>query len=209
MSPPTFFFLRDRDFWLPGYTDKLDQLTDQCIPSKAIKGKPSLPWISREIKKLIDKRNKFYKSYRKTGNSQLREKYVSLRHVIKKRIKDSHEAYLEGLLGMDRQDNQATGQVDSKKLFQYLKNSRTDQQGISPLKKNDNLHTETKDKADILNQQFQSVFTPLAPLSLKELSLMKVKTLWMTRSYHHRPYQKNRETQHPLCQVSRSLRQVS
>ena len=156
---------------------KSDQLTDQCIPSKAIKGKPSLPWISREIKKLIDKRNKFYKSYRKTGNSQLREKYVSLRHVIKKRIKDSHEAYLEGLLGMDRQDNQATGQVDSKKLFQYLKNSRTDQQGIPPLKKNDNLHTETKDKADILNQQFQSVFTPLAPLSLKELSLMKVQDL--------------------------------
>ena len=78
---------------------------------------------------------------------------------------------------MDRQDNQATGQVDSKKLFQYLKNSRTDQQGIPPLKKNDNLHTETKDKADILNQQFQSVFTPLAPLSLKELSLMKVQDL--------------------------------
>ena len=28
-------------------TDKLDQLTDQCIPTKVIKGKPSLPWISR------------------------------------------------------------------------------------------------------------------------------------------------------------------
>ena len=104
------------EFW-SNHTDKLDQLTDQCIPSKVIKGKPSLPCISREIKKLIDKRNKFYKSYRKTGNSQLKGKYVSLSRVIKKRIKDSHEAYLEGLLGMDRQNNQTTGQVDSKKLF--------------------------------------------------------------------------------------------
>ena len=34
------------------FTDKLDQLTDQCIPTKVIKGKPSLPWISREIKRL-------------------------------------------------------------------------------------------------------------------------------------------------------------
>ena len=158
-------------------TDTLDQLTDQCIPKKVIKGKPSLPWISREIKQQITKRNRFYKAYRKTGNSQLREKYVSLRHAIKKSIKDRHEAYLEGLLGMDRQENQATGQTDSKKLFQYLKNSRTDQQGIPPLKQNDNLHIETKDKADILNQQFQSVFTPLAPLSLKQLSLMKVQDL--------------------------------
>ena len=86
-------------------------------------------------------------------------------------------AYLEGLLGMEGQTNQTVGQADSKKLFQYLKNSRTDQQGIPPLKQNGNLHTETKDKANILNQQFQSVFTPLAPLSLRELSLMKVQDI--------------------------------
>ena len=58
-----------------------------------------------------------------------------------------------------------------------LKNSRTDQQGIPPLRQNDNLHTGTKDKANILNQQFQSVFTPLAPLSLRKVSLMKVQDL--------------------------------
>ena len=34
-----------------------------------------------------------------------------------------------------------------------------------------------KGKADILNQQFQSVFTPLSPLSLRDLSLMKVQDL--------------------------------
>ena len=43
-----------------------------------------------------------------------------------------------------------------------------------PLKQNGNLHTETKEKTNILNRQFQSVFTPLAPLSLQKLSLMKV-----------------------------------
>ena len=78
---------------------------------------------------------------------------------------------------MDGQKDKATGQGNIKKLFQYLKNSRTDQQGIPPLKQNGNLHTETKEKANILNQQFQSVFTPLAPLSLQELSLMKVQDL--------------------------------
>ena len=78
---------------------------------------------------------------------------------------------------MDGQKDKATGQGNIKKLFQYLKSSRTDQQGIPPLKQNGNLHTETKEKANILNQQFQSVFTPLAPLSLQELSLMKVQDL--------------------------------
>ncbi|MCG7878558.1 MAG: reverse transcriptase family protein [Candidatus Thiodiazotropha endolucinida] len=104
-------------------------------------------------------------------------KYVSLRHIIRKKTKECHEAYLEGILGLDNNESPSPGHVDNKKLFQYLKNSRTDQQGIPPLKKNDQLFSDTKEKADILNQQFQSVFTPLSPLSLRELSLMKVQDL--------------------------------
>ena len=126
------------------------------------------------IKRLIDKRSKYFKSYWKTDNSQLREKRVSIRHTIRKKTKESHETYLEGLLGADGQKDKATGQGNIKKLGQHLKNTRTDRQGIPPLKQNGNLHAETKEKANILNQQFQSVFTPLAPLSLQELSLMKV-----------------------------------
>ena len=82
------------------------------------------------------------------------------------------------MLGLDGKGNQTSGHGDSKKLFQFLKNTRTDQQGISPLKKNDQLRTDTQDKASILlNEQIQSVFTPLSPLSLKELSLVKVQDL--------------------------------
>ena len=83
------------------------------------------------------------------------------------------------MLGLDGKGQPSTTpvQVDSKKLFQFLKSSRTDQQGIPPLKKNNQLFTDTTEKANILNEQFQSVFTPLSPLSLKELSLMKVQDL--------------------------------
>ena len=60
---------------------------------------------------------------------------------------------------MDGQKDKATGQGNIKKLFQYLKNS------------------QTKEKTKKLNQRFQSMFTPLAPLSFQELSLMKVQDL--------------------------------
>ena len=116
-------------------------------------------------------------SYWKTCNSQLKEKYVSLRDTIRNKTKDSHEAYLEGLLGVEGQKDNATGQGNIKKVFQYLKNYRTHQQGTPPLKENGNLLTKTKENANILNQQFQSMFTPLAPLSLQELSLMKAQDL--------------------------------
>ena len=78
------------------------------------------------------------------------------------------------MIGLYSQENTATGIADNKKLFQYLKISRTDQQGIPHLSQNGLLHSDTTEKADILIQQLQSVFTPLSPLSLRDLSIMKV-----------------------------------
>ena len=63
---------------------------------------------------------------------------------------------------------------DSKKLFSFFKNSRRDQQGTSPLKHDDILHTNTKIKANIFNCQFNSVELPKEPLSLARLAEMQV-----------------------------------
>ena len=168
-------------------TENLETVTDEYIPSMVIKGKPSLPWISHKIKCLIRNRNKFYKSYRKTGNRALKVKYLSLRHQIRRSIKDSHEAYLKGMLGLDEQGNPTVGQLDSKEFFSFWKtpkltnnvshtHTHTHTQTHTTVK-NYQLHFNTTDKASILNGQFQSVFTPLSPLGLKELSLMKMQDL--------------------------------
>ena len=65
----------------------------------------------------------------------------------------------------------------AKKLFSFLKNSCRDQQGIPTLKQNDVLHSDSKTKANIFNQQFNSVFTPKSPLSLSRLAQMRVQVL--------------------------------
>ena len=41
----------------------------------------------------------------------------------------------------------------------HIKSIRTDNSGVTPLKRDDILETDTVEKADILNNQFQSVFT--------------------------------------------------
>ena len=48
-----------------------------------------------------------------------------------------------------------------KKHFSLIKNARQDSQGVSPLKDNDTLtmFSQSKDKANLLNKQFQSVFS--------------------------------------------------
>ena len=157
------------------FTTTLDKLVQECIPAKLIRGKSSLQWITQEIKRLIRKRDSLYRKFKRSGDSDIKTKFQTLRQQIKKKIKDSYQAYLENLLGLNDEDSKC----DSKKLFSFLKNSRCDQQGIPPLKhKHDNiLYSDIKTKANLFNQQFNSVFTPKEPLSLSRLASMRVQDL--------------------------------
>ena len=58
-----------------------------------------------------------------------------------------------------------------------LKNSKQDSKGIAQLKKDGKLYSDTVDKTNILNNQFQSVFTPTSPLKLSQLAYMTVQDL--------------------------------
>ena len=49
-----------------------------------------------------------------------------------------------------------------------------DSKGSAPLTQNGHLYTNTTDKVNILNQQFQSVFIPKTTLKLSQLSCMTV-----------------------------------
>ena len=50
-------------------------------------------------------------------------------------------------------------QTNSKPLWRYIKSKRQDGNGVSPLKENGQLHSDSRRKAEILNNQFCSVFT--------------------------------------------------
>ena len=52
---------------------------------------------------------------------------------------------------------------DTKPFWRYIKSQRQDAFGISPLKLNGTLHSDPREKANILNNQFKSVSTPQEP----------------------------------------------
>ena len=56
-----------------------------------------------------------------------------------------------------------------KKLFSFLKSSKTDAQGIAVLKKGDKICTDDVDQASLLNSQFHSVVSVRATQNLMKL----------------------------------------
>ncbi|XP_062592454.1 uncharacterized protein LOC134253888 [Saccostrea cucullata] len=71
-------------------------------------------------------------------------------------------------------DTLKIGLYAPKKLFHFLKHAKKDSCGVSPLKEGGLLKSEPVVEADILNRQFQSVFSPKYPSSLSRLCNMKV-----------------------------------
>lgn len=153
------------------------------IPSKRLGSKPSLPWITQSIKRQIRKRDKLYVKMKKGSCPKVKQHYKNLRNKVKHEIKQAHTNYLEYVLEIQSGDpeNPQTGQNFSrKKLFSTIKNAKQDTQGIAPLLENDKLITDSRGQANVLNRQFQSVFTPMNPLKLGQLCSMKTKHLFST-----------------------------
>ena len=97
------------------------------------------------------------------------------------KIRQSYDFYIEDILGINSKDQNSDieltdltkgqSQFSIKKLVSLI-NSRQDSQGIAPLKipNSDKLATQSRDEADIANQQFQKAFKKKALMPLFQLA---------------------------------------
>ena len=107
------------------------------------------------------RRDHLYQVQKSSG----RQLFKQAKYEVNCMTKTSYNSYLNSLVGItDETQDSIDPHPNTKKLFSFLKNCRQDSQGSSPLKKDEQLHTDNAQKANILNSQFQSVFTPKSPL---------------------------------------------
>ena len=86
----------------------------------------------------------------------------TLKKKIKKTSKKAYWEYVENTITEENSHN--------KKLWTFIKHRKTDSIDIAPLKENGILKDTPKEKAEILNNQFSSVFTTDNPADFPDLS---------------------------------------
>ena len=93
--------------------------------------------------------------------------------------KRAYERYIGNILGLNPETNDVDNptKVNIKKLYSLLKHSKQDNSGISSLKVTGRTFTANADKANSLNQHFQSAFSPESPSFLKALAQMTLQDL--------------------------------
>jgi hypothetical protein len=126
---------------------------------------------------LIHKRDRSYKRKKKSGNKADKNKYKKLKHETQRQLRKAYWQYVEGIVTPEVDDRAGNGNC-MKQFWTYIKHKRSDSNTIPPLKTDGILHPDSKDKANILNKQFQMTFstkTEVSDESFKNTCNMKGK----------------------------------
>ena len=143
------------------------------IPQKQITHKMKLPWITDQLRIKINKTKRLHKKSKKNHHLQIR--YKHMKKTLQADMRSAYWHYIENMiLDLPIEELGTTNKKNTpKNLFSYIKSMRNDNSGEAALKKDGLLVTNTKDKANILNQQFQKAFSTESsadPIPVKNLS---------------------------------------
>ena len=119
------------------FKSTLNEGINKFIPSKLTGSKKHLSWVTNSIRRDIQKRDNLFKKFEKSKSVESRQKFFRTKHAVKRKIRLSHDNYLEDILGLnnpsDNPEDVGKSDFSRKRLFSFLQNSKQDSQGIGPL----------------------------------------------------------------------------
>jgi len=144
---------KDIDTCWEEFKKHIETVIEKHVPNKMTSRRYNLPWLTGELKRMCKKQHRAYNKYKKSGLAANKTKFLKLKKATAKAIKKAHWDYVNNILSESLSTN------DSKPFWKYIKSKRQENTGIAPLLQRGVLHSNSLDKANILNNQFKSVFS--------------------------------------------------
>ena len=135
------------------FQDFIMSIINKYVPQKLSSTRRNVPWLTTAIKRLCKKKQRLYNKARKRHSPRIWDSFKSCQRSCVAALKIARWDYISNILS----NTLETG--NSKPFWRYVKSRKQDKCGVSPLKSNGTLHTDSSSKATILNNQFSSVFT--------------------------------------------------
>jgi len=138
---------------------KLLSAMDQFIPSKMSTIRFNQPWITRELKRLARRKKRKYRTAVKHNTANDWANFHAVKKEMAKKCRVAYNDYINSIIGDPDVLDEQNSTYSNKKFFSYIKSIRADSSGVTSLKKDGIVYTDSKSKAQILNEYFSSVFT--------------------------------------------------
>ena len=127
-------------------------IMEQCIPQRSLPPRKNLPWMNKNLKQAMRRRNALYKNGKRTGNFS---KFKAARNRVVNLLRESKKNYFTKI-----------NPRDTKKFWKIIKSLNKTSQSIPTLSHNGVTTNEDTEKANMLNSFFSTCFnTSHPPLS--------------------------------------------
>ena len=136
--------------------ENLNYLLDKHVPSKMTSSRFHQPWITTRTKRLLKRKHRLFKNSRECQSKRLINKYKEIKQLCQKECRRAHFDYVNSIF--------SEGNLQNKKLWSYIKSKRQESNNIPDLTNDHgNLAQDPLGKANLLNEQFSSVFSNPSP----------------------------------------------
>ena len=134
------------------FEKNIKSIIDKHIPHKFTSTRLNLPWFSRVQRRLCRRQTRLFKIAKKSQDPQDWTMFKTFRKSVHKNLKESRNNFISNKLKDSLVEN-------PKKFWSYIKRLKNNASGVSDLLNNGELCSDSKTKANILNNQFFSAFT--------------------------------------------------
>ena len=144
----------DIDIYSNNINNAINSIATECIPNKHVQIKPlEPPWISLSLKRHIRKRKRAYKRAKRTNLELHWKLFKKIRNKVTKMIRESKESHYDKIA-----DKLKSNTLSAKDWWKTLKTFilPSVKASIPPLEVNNEIIIDESDKANILNNFFQS-----------------------------------------------------
>ena len=126
----------------------LQNMMIQHVPTKKSSTKQHQPWINTNLKRIARRKYRAWRKKNQTKHPKDEARFHELKKETRRTNRKCYRQYVRTLV-----------EENSNNLYKLIKNKRTDSMGVSPLKRNGLSFSDSKTKANILNDQFCNAFT--------------------------------------------------
>ena len=135
------------------FKSAIASVVDKYVPSKMSSTGQTHPWINTNLRRLMRRKQRAHRKARKTGKGKDRKRYKTLQKETQSTTRSAEKHFLQDVISGNLKQ-------DPKRFFTYVKSRKQDYVGVSSLLDgNGYLQSDTATRADILNDQFRSVYT--------------------------------------------------
>jgi len=157
------------------FSEALQDGIQRHIPTKKARKPSDKPWMTSKVRRLIGKRDRLFAKQKRTTLRSDKQDYLDIKKAVQKECRQAYWAYMESIITPSAPEDT---HKCSKRFWSYVKRCGQDTGGIAQLTdKAGKSKAAPLDKANLLNAQFQSVFTAPSPVPLSAMCEAMVPSL--------------------------------